>query len=85
MYHSIELPQSALCAVTIKTKILNCGRIVGWSLGMLACFGPLKGTMKVYGDSAGRTTLRQRYMRAQANDTLTRRSDEFRLRCSTIL
>ena len=85
MYHSIELPQNALCVVTIKTKILNCGRIVGWSLGMRACCGPLKGTMKVYGDSAARTMLRQRYMRAQANDTRARRSDEFCLRCSTIL
>ena len=52
---------------------------------MRACCGPLKGTMKVYGDSAARTMLRQRYMRAQANDTLARRSDEFCLRCSTIL
>src|SRR5882762_11701617 len=36
-----EPPQSALCGVTIETKIFNYGRIVGWSHDVRKCCGPL--------------------------------------------
>jgi len=43
MRRFIELPQSALCDVTIKTKIFNYGRIVGWSHSIRVLWASLRG------------------------------------------
>ena len=50
----------------------------------MACahaMGLFKGTMKVYGDFATRTTSRRQSLPAQKNDTVAYAPGEFYLRC----
>jgi hypothetical protein len=78
-----EPPQSALCGVTIETKIFDYGRIVGWS--HYACVvGLFKGTMKVYGDTAGSCDTVLAALVARATEILASKIGEFSLRGSIV-